>query len=111
MLVRSDAYVSSSIRFEFFEPLPDRFTLELEANAFGPNIGRDLKVNIGSRTYDAHIPEGNFSVALDVDLGEEKANIIEFIPPAPTSPKELGLSEDGRKLGIGFIRMRIIERE
>lgn len=107
----SDAYVSSSIRFEFFEPLPDRFTLELEANAFGPNIGRDLKVNIGSRTYDAHIPEGNFSVALDVDLGEEKANIIEFIPPAPTSPKELGLSEDGRKLGIGFIRMRIIERE
>ena len=105
----SDADVSPSVRFEFFEPLPDRFSMELETNAFGPNIGKDLTVKVGSKAYAVHIPEGHFSAALDVELGGEKAQTIEFFPPAPTSPKELGLSEDGRKLGIGFIGMRIKE--
>ena len=36
---------------------------------------------------------------------------IELIPPKPTSPKELGLSGDRRKLGIGFINMKIIPIE
>lgn len=103
----SDADVAPSVRFEFFEPLPDRFTLELEANAFGPNIGKDLTVNIGSRTYSVKIPEWHFTAVLDVDLGGERADMMEFLPPSPASPKELGLSEDGRRLGIGFISMRI----
>ena len=103
----SDANVASSVRFEFFQPLPDRFTLKLEANAFGPNIGKNMTINIGSRTYSTHIPDGHFTAVLDVELGGKSAQMIEFVPPVPTSPKALGLNEDGRRLGIGFIRMRI----
>ena len=107
----SDAGESPSVCLFFAAPLPDRFTLELEADAFGPNIGEDLTINIGLKTYTMHIPEVHFTGSLDVVLEGESVDEIEFIPPVPISPKELGLGGDGRKLGIGFIRMKIIEKQ
>ena len=107
----SDAGVLPSVRFVFAEDLPDIFTLELEAIAFAPNIDKPLTIRIGSKTRTVSIPDGSFTVSVNVNLEGEKCDTIEFIPPAPTSPKELRLSNDGRKLGIGFIRMCIAEAE
>ena len=108
----SDANIAPTVKFQFNETLPDIFTLFLKANAFGPNIGDALTVNIADQTYSIQIPpKSPFDIKINVDLRGQKTNKIEFIPPKPTSPKELGLSDDGRKLGIGFISMKIIPIE
>ncbi len=108
----SDANIAPTVIFEFFDTLPDIFTLSLKANAFGPNVGKDLIIKIGEKTFNVLIPNsGPFDIELPVDLNGKKVKTIEFISPKPTSPKELGLSEDGRKLGIGFISMKIIPVE
>lgn len=105
----SDANIAPTVKFQFNETLPDIFTLFLRASAFGPNIGDTLTVHIADQTYSIQIPQENpFDIKINVDLKGQKTNKIEFIPPKPTSPKELGISEDDRKLGIGFISMKII---
>jgi len=37
-----------------------------------------------------------------------KADRLEFQIPQPTSPQELKVNEDTRKLGIGFIKLQIV---
>lgn len=105
----SDANIAPTIIFEFVDILPDIFMLSLKANAFGPNVGKDLTVKIGEQKFCVLIPnDGPFDIELPVNLNAQKINTVEFIPPKPTSPKELGISVDDRKLGIGFISMKII---
>jgi phosphoglycerol transferase len=102
----SDANKASAVELIFYDRLPNSFSLFINAIAFGPNIGETLIINIAEQTYDIKIPkESPFKLKIDVNLNGQKTNKIEFIPPKPTSPKELGLSEDERKLGIGFIKI------
>ncbi|HAS92527.1 MAG TPA: sugar translocase, partial [Clostridiales bacterium] len=102
----SDANIAPTVKVEFNETLPNSFSLLLNAIAFGPNAGKTLTINIVKQTYNVQIPEGNpFSLKIDINLNGQKTNIIEFLPPKPTSPQELGLSEDERKLGIGFVKI------
>lgn len=108
----SDANLSSNVIFNFTESLPDIFSLNLKANAFGPNVGKNLNVQVGDKKFNIMIPNGGpFEIELPVALDGKKVNTVEFISPQPTSPKDLGFSEDGRKLGIGFINMKIIPVE
>lgn len=105
----SDANLSSHVIFNFTESLPDIFSLSLKANAFGPNVGKDLNIQVGDKKFNIMIPNGGpFEIELPVALNGKRVNTVEFIPPQPTSPKDLGLGEDGRRLGIGFISMKII---
>lgn len=102
----SDANKASAVELIFYDRLPNSFSLFINAIAFGPNIGETLIINIAEQTYDIKIPkERPFKLKFDVNLNGQKTNKIEIIPPKPTSPKELGLSEDERKLGIGFIKI------
>lgn len=107
----SDADVAPYVRFIFSEPLPERFLMELEAWAFGPNVGEELLISVGGRVRSLKIPAESFKVLLQIEAGERPGRSIDFLPPKPASPKELGMSEDVRRLGIGFISMRIIEHE
>jgi phosphoglycerol transferase len=103
----SDANLAPTVRFEFSSALPQRFTLLFSGHAFGPNVGSDIVVKIGSQEVKFRLSSSNTEIRIPFDLGNESANIIEFIPPNPTSPKQLGVSTDERKLGIGFINLRI----
>ena len=95
-----------TVVFQFAEPLPTRFTLALTARAFGPNIGAPIKVKAGpseqtlTLTAEAQTHRLNFTLAAPTDR-------LEFHVPQPISPAELKLSDDPRKLGVGFVTLQL----
>ncbi|UII70122.1 sugar translocase [Pseudomonas sp. HN11] len=105
----SDANVSKSVRIDFREPLPQKFTLALVAQAFASNANAPIKVLIGAREYELILGSQPSEVKLQIDLQGASVDSISFIPPNPTSPLQAGVNGDVRKLGIGFISLRIIE--
>ena len=105
----SDANVDSTVKLSFFEDLPEKFTLALTIVPFGPNAGKDLAVTVGKERYYLKMNPAAAEVKIAVDLKGRRADSIELSPPLPTSPRELGLSSDLRKLGVGLIRLRIEE--
>lgn len=96
---------SSELKIVFFDKLPKDFTLVLKTNAFGPNINQPIKVLVGHQEQklllDATIKEHRLSFN-----NTESNELILFIPK-PTSPAELGMSQDSRKLGIGIEKLYI----
>lgn len=107
---RSDAKMHDSVRVVFRQQLPDRFTLDVEAQPFGPNTNEGIIVNIGSTSRSIHFPKGRSTIHLSVSLDGECANVIEFIPPHPTRPRDIGMNNDARLLGIGFVSLTITSR-
>lgn len=101
----------SFVKFRFDEALPRKFTLELTASAFGPNIGAPVRVRVGGveKTFvitEQKVP-GTYRLTFDTD---GTADTLEFTPPKPTSPNEIDPKNgDTRKLGIGFISLKIKE--
>lgn len=104
----TDADMGPEARFRFKDPLPNSFTLEIEANAFGPNVGRPVRVRVGSveKSFvvrDVTKPEVyklSFATSGPVDT-------IEIVPPLPTSPASMG-GKDQRRLGVilGSLKIR-----
>ena len=94
-------------RFVFKDKLPASLTLTVTANAFGPNDGKPVKVKAGGVEQQFTIKNGSEPGSYTVKFDKVDGNTIEFIPPEPTSPKSLGVSEDGRRLGIGFVALKI----
>ena len=92
--------------FHFAQPLPKQFTLIVQANVFGPNLGEAVKVKIGAAQQEFKITEQGQIHRLNFTLSKP-ANTIELFIPKPTSPKDLQLSEDPRKLGLGLIKLQI----
>jgi len=101
----SDANLAPSVRIDLREPLPNKFNLVFKVEMFGPNIGKILQVRIGSQKYNFTLQSGLLNYNKLIDLGGEKVFSIEFVPPQPTSPKQLGLSDDTRVLGIGLVHL------
>ncbi len=105
---QSDANNGAPVKFRFKKPLPSKFTLEIKANAFGPNLGKPIKVRVGSveKTFihkDAKNP-GTYTLVFE---GTKGADTIEIVSPVPTSPSELKISADTRKLGVSLISLKI----
>lgn len=101
---------SGSVYLELAEVLPSNFTLKILASAFGPNFGQDFVVKIGKASASFLIQNSDVT---EVNLnfsGIENSKVIEIIIPEPTSPKDLGVSGDQRKLGVGLISMEIIPK-
>jgi len=92
--------------FRFAQPLPKQFTLVIQANAFGPNLGEAVMVKVGTAQQAFKITEQGQIQRLDFNL-TEPANTLELLIPKPTSPKDLQVSEDPRKLGLGLIKLQI----
>lgn len=102
--------VADQVVFTFDRPLPARFDLAIKAWAFGPNAGRDVVVRVGAA-------ERSFKPGPDVETHvlhfetDDPARTLKFEIPQATSPRELGMSEDFRRLGLGFISLEITPRE
>jgi phosphoglycerol transferase len=105
----SDANLSPSVKFEFFSALPQRFTMIFSGQAFSTNVDHDIVVKIGSQESKFRLSSGVTEIRIPFDLRGEMVDAIEFMPPNPISPKQLGISSDDRKLGMGFIQMRMEE--
>jgi len=100
-----------SVVFTFNRDLPAKFILEVDlTSVFGPNVGKIMQVRAGN-WIGKFVPVVATSTAnrfrFDVKTGTQ-TNTIEFTIAEPTSPKELGLSDDSRKLGIMFGRLKVL---
>lgn len=105
----SGANLGEGVRFYFFSPLPARFTLVLSAQPFSRNGEQAVVIKVGDQTHHITIKQGEPEVRLPIALESDTVDSIEFISQNPISPKEVGVSEDSRKLGVGFIRLRFEE--
>lgn len=95
------------VTLQFKEPLPQKFTLVIQANAFGPNVNEAVQVKIGTTQQALKVTEQGQTHRLAFDLSAS-ANTIELLIPKPTSPQELKVGDDPRKLGLGLIKLQIL---
>jgi phosphoglycerol transferase len=99
------------VRIDFLNQLPNHFNLKFSAQPFGPNVDQDLLVRLGSQQLHFKFQAGQLEYQLPIDLKGEKVTCIEFLPPKPTSPKQIGLSPDPRMLGVGLTYLRFKEND
>ncbi len=102
----SDAALADRIRLEFAENLPGFFTLEISAAAYGPNIGRPVKIIVDGIEKEAIFNEDQTVAYVTYEHGGN-GRTIEIVPPQPVSPSALGNGDDPRKLGIGIAYIKI----
>lgn len=102
----TDANLGPMAEFSFMYPLPKKFILEIDAVAFGPNLGLPIKVIIGDIEKIFIIAKPNiYKIPFEINDG---VHTIKIIPPKPTSPNEINPEDnDTRKLGIGLISLKI----
>lgn len=99
----------ATVTYEFSMPLPERFELQLLAHAFGANVGKEFVVEVGDQRRRFTLSAG--TEARVIELANPKgARTLVLRVPSPVSPKELGMGEDQRRLGIGIAEMRIVPR-
>jgi phosphoglycerol transferase len=94
------------LRFDFARGLPETLSLHLALQGFGPNVGQNLKVTVGTEQRLVLLSAGRQDVILHFNNGSDVRSISMEVPH-PVSPKELGLSEDSRLLGVMINRMLI----
>ena len=93
--------------FHFAQPLPTKFILKLEmVGAFGPNAGKPVVVKIGNWQGEFTVDTKPVTIELPVET-TATAQAIEFVVPEPASPRDLGVGDDTRKVGVGFKRLSI----
>jgi phosphoglycerol transferase len=101
--------IDRKVVLTFAKPLPRRFDLELTARAFGPNANKDVVVHIGEHSSKFQLP-ATFPKFETIKIRIDNPNRLSEISidiPQPIAPKDLGLGDDGRNIGIGFSMMRI----
>ena len=97
---------SDILIFEFAGSLPSKFQIQLAAKAFGTNVDKEFEASVGDDV-------AKFSLSANVEqkmirLNNPKgSNVLRFKIPTAVSPMALGLSDDDRSLGIGFVEMKI----
>ena len=94
------------VTFEFYRPLPRQFRLHLTGHAFSAITGKEFMAHVGDSAIRFVLGASNEEKVLEFS-NPKGSKIISIDVPSPTSPKELGLSGDERRLGIGFIELRI----
>ena len=104
----SNANLAPTIKLTFKDPLPKKFILILKAQGFGPNINAKTKIQVGD-SVKTILLQGDAIKAHELEfINSSNADSIEIFPPKPISPNELNsASTDIRKIGIGFISLRI----
>lgn len=98
---------SDIVTLEFAGSLPSKFEIHLVASAFGPNVDKQLEVSVGDRATNFSLSASAEKRIIRLD-NPNRFNELRFKFPNATSPKALGLSGDERKLGVGFIEMKIV---
>ena len=105
----SDSNLSPTIKFTFFNPLPNKFAILLKVKPFY-GTDQEFLFRINNQDYKYKMPWGITEFRINVDLKNKPSDSFEFIPLNPISPHQiLSDSSDIRKLGIGFISLRIEE--
>lgn len=97
---------AKTIGLKFLEPLPQNLKITIVGRAFGPNVGKVITLSVGGE-------KAEFSLGGDIEekvvylRNNDYSRSIYINVPDPVSPKEMGASTDGRKLGIGLVKLRV----
>lgn len=100
----SDASIAPTIKIRLTQPLPTQFLLTMTGQSMPGN--ETATVKIGKFEEQFYLQKLSDVAEIHVKL-EQPEDTIEIIPSNPTSPKKLGISEDGRKLGVGLATILI----
>lgn len=95
------------VTIEFAMDLPEHFQLHITAAAFGPNAGMDFVARVGTNTAPFTLDTTLQERVLDF-RNPARVGTLEIEVPLPTSPVQLGLSADTRRLGIRFATLQIV---
>ena len=92
---------------EFSAPLPKHFRLNANVlHVFGGNSKSPIKIRVGMEQHAVLSPAADTDISLEFHT-DGNADVIEIFPPNPQSPKQLGLGNDSRLLGVGFSWLEI----
>jgi len=100
--------IGDNVKLEFTKPLPRKFNVILNARAFGPNTNLDFALKIGSQVIPFKVksyPE--FERVIIPVTNHSRLSILEIEIPKPISPKDLGIGDDTRRLGLGLTQLQI----
>lgn len=96
------------VLLRFATPLPRHFVFRMETvRAFESVAGLPLRVKVGDWQGAAVMEAGPWRIDLDVRT-VDPSQTIEITVPNPASPFDLGISADGRKLGVMFERISLV---
>jgi hypothetical protein len=99
----------AAVKFDFSTALPEKFELQLRAHAFGTNVGKEFVVQVGDEEGRFKLSSGTEALAIELSNPKGTKTLV-FRVPSPVSPKEMGMGEDQRMLGIGLVEMRIVPK-
>jgi hypothetical protein len=98
--------MANRVTLHFNSALPKSLALTINARAFGPNVGQNFTLRVGASQRTFRLPAWDQDVYIRLQTnGTEKTMMIDV--PHPVSPQELGLGDDGRRLGLGLISVEI----
>ncbi len=98
------------VEIRFARQLPDSFDLAVRlGNAFGSNRNLPITVRAGTQRRMFVVQSEPYEVTLSfTEVG--RASSLSFAIPKPQSPKELGMNDDSRKLGIALVSLQVIPK-
>ena len=103
----TNANLSPSAKFQFKNPLPKKFTLELQAYPYGHSEVIAVSNGSSSQLLTLNQPDAAYSLVFDNPNGND---VITITPQHPISPQEIDpTSTDTRKIAVGLISLKIKE--
>lgn len=97
-----------SVAVKFANCLPQgKLRIELRGHAFGPNIGKPVKLLLGSSQASIVLGENDHDLTATLENNEQCQNALLLFVPEKKSPLALGISQDKRSLGIGLVHLGI----
>jgi hypothetical protein len=102
--------VGDLVEFGLSECLPQgNLKMTVRGHAFGPNVDLPVKVSFGGIEKMIKFADVDSQQTIYFMNHMKCLNKITITIPKPTSPQEVGLSTDTRKLGIGLISIKVIK--
>jgi phosphoglycerol transferase len=98
----------SPVQFKFIEGLPRNFVFTIKTTgAFGPIVGKNIQVVAGDSKQQFVAAADKQIIEMSFKNVSPGSDTVVIILPNPPSPKQLGLSDDARNLGIGIISVEV----
>jgi hypothetical protein len=99
---------SDQVTLHFANCLPKgKLLIDIRGHAFGPNIGKPVRLLIGSNQTTITLGEFDKDVRANLNnQGECEKKLVLWVPEKAT-PLALGISEDTRALGLGLVHIGI----
>jgi hypothetical protein len=99
---------ADQVTVHFVNCLPKgKLTIDVRGHAFGPNVGKPVKLFIGSSQSTITLGEFDEDVSANLDNQAECEKKLLLVVPEKTSPSALGVNSDNRTLGLGLVRLGI----